>query len=92
MSGYCFPVIGLVNVFLGLYDWGVNPLWMLLWGIYCALVLIVFLIFEIRKTRKDKNVQQEISQYYEKGGVPLNSNPNKVDAIFFSLSFVFVVF
>jgi plastocyanin len=32
ISGYALPVIGFVNVFLGLYDWGVNPLWMLLWG------------------------------------------------------------
>ena len=73
-SGYALPVIGLVNVFLGLYDWGVNTLWMLLWGIYCALVLIAFLLLEIRKTRKDRRAEQEISQYYEKGAVPLSKS------------------
>jgi hypothetical protein len=73
-SGYFLPVIGFVNVFLGLYDWGVNRTWMGLWGGWCGMVLVAFMVLEIRKRRKDKGMEQDIEQYYSKS-VPLGSLP-----------------
>ncbi len=67
VSGYILPVIGFVNVFLGLYDWGVHRGWMGLWGGYCALVISAFVALEIRKHRKDKAIQHNVAKYYDKG-------------------------
>ena len=65
-SGFLLPLIGFVNVFLGIYDWGVDPAWMGLWGGWFGLVVILLVVLEVRKRFKDKDKDSEISEYYEK--------------------------
>jgi hypothetical protein len=70
-SGYFLPVIGFVNVFLGLYDWGVPSGWMGLWGGWGAAVLVAFIVFEYTKRHQAKEVENEVSQYYHNNAVEL---------------------
>ncbi len=70
-SGRLLFVLGLVNPFLGLWEWGIPPGWLGLWGGYCALVVVLFIVCFVWKRASRKTQAADVSSYYAKSAIPL---------------------
>ncbi len=70
-SGRGLLVVGLINPFLGLWEWGIEGAWLALWGGWCVVIIALFVIMELRKRLHDKTREADISTYYHKASIPL---------------------
>lgn len=87
-SGRALLVVAFVNVFLGLYEWGIPTGWLGLWGGWCVLVCVAVALLEWRKRTVAREKTADIrytaslaraslslhsSLYYSKAAIPLQA-------------------